>query len=61
MNTINLPQNFTPRSNRSHRRTKERENGSRDEGGGGEMGEYKRNGEGRGVGRQTSRGQRGEV
>lgn len=54
---INLPQNPTPRSNRSHRRTKGRR------GGGGEMGGCKRDGdgEGQGVGRQTSRGQRGEV
>ena len=57
LNTINLLQNFTPRSNRSHMRTKERENGSREEGGeGGEMGGYERDGEGKGVGRR----QRGE-
>lgn len=38
---------------------KGRENGSREEGGGGEMGGYKRDGEGKGVGGRQ-RGDRGE-
>lgn len=36
-------------------------NGSGEAGGGGEMGGYVRDGKGKGVGRRTSRGQRGEL
>lgn len=52
MNIINLPQNFTLRSNRSCKSTKKGGKGRRERRGGGDMGGYKRDGEGKGVERR---------